>query len=103
MNLLLANILFCFLMPAPVIESNVVFHNETVLRANEDDKKEEERADTTLENTLLGTGVGLVAVGGIGAGVIAHNNNKPKDTPSKTISGTYYDDDDENKKRLKNK
>jgi len=33
--------------------------------ANEEDKKEEERVDNTLENTLLGSGVGLVAIGGV--------------------------------------
>ncbi len=53
-----------------------------------------------IENTLLGTGTGLVAVGGIGAGVIAHNNKKPKNVPTKEIDNTY----DENKeKKDKNK
>lgn len=32
-------------------------------------------------------GAGLVAVGGIGAGVIAYNNRKPKNVPSKTAPG----------------
>ena len=97
MNILLVGILFSFLTPAPAVKTNVVFRSSEVTETSENDKKEE-RADTTLENALLGTGVGLVAVGGIGAGVVAHNNAKPKNVPSKQIDATY--DEEEEKKRL---
>ena len=45
----------------------------------------EEEANNFLNMGTVGTGVGLLAVGGVGAGIIARNNKKPKDIPSKEI------------------
>ena len=45
----------------------------------------EEEANNFLNMGTVGTGVGLLAVGGVGAGIIARNNKKPKDVPSKEI------------------
>lgn len=52
----------------------------------------EEEASDFLNLGTVGTGVGLLAVGGVGAGIIAHNNKKPKDVPSKEIP---YEDKEE--------
>lgn len=100
MNILLVSILFGFLSPAPVGETNIAIQSNVLTQTSESSKNDEERADTTLENTLLGTGAGLVAVGGIGAGVVAYRNSKPKDVPSKQIDHDY-DDSGEDKKRLR--
>ena len=91
MGVLLIRIFFCFLTPSAVTNVDAMPQNEISIPAEE--AKNEERTDTNLENILFGSGVGLVAVGGIGAGVIAHNNNKPKDVPSKTIEGAYSEND----------
>ena len=87
-------------MPSPGV--NIIHQTNAITSSTEETTSEqsEEQKDNTLENTLLGTGTGLVAVGGIGAGVVAHNNKKPKNVPTKEIDNTY----DENKeKKDKNK
>lgn len=98
MILLFINILFCSISSTPATNINMVYQSSTVSQTSESDKKEN-RADNTLENTLFGSGVGLIAVGGVGAGVIAHNNKKPKDTPSKTIENPY--DEEDKRKKIK--
>ena len=99
MVVLLVKIFLCFFAPSPVANTNTLYQKTIYASVEEDDKKEESK-DTTLENILLGNGVGLVAVGGIGAGIIAHNNNKPKDVPYKEIESAY-DENGIEKKRLK--
>ncbi len=84
MNLLLVKLLFCFI--SPLLLS---FNKTTIPKTNNVVLSEEvvEKNDT-LQNTLIGSSVGLVAIGGVGAGIIAHNNNKPKDVPIKEIKNT---------------
>jgi hypothetical protein len=54
-----------------------VSSNNIAILADEE-TKQEERPDANLEAILFGSGSGLVVVGGVGAGIIAHNNKKPK-------------------------
>ncbi len=70
----------------------------TVLSAvsEQSEEQQEEGYDFSLGGVT--TGVGLIAVGGAGAGVIAFNNKrKKKDTPSKE----YYAVEEETKTEIK--
>ena len=94
MSFLLMYISFCFLSPCPSVtaNTNTISQHEITIRAasnSQEDKKEDNRTDNDLEGILFGSGVGLVTVGGVGAGVIAHNNKKPKDVPTKTVENPY--------------
>lgn len=64
-----------------------------VVESNDKEGKTEERADDSLGNVLFGSGVGLIAVGGIGAGVVTYNNNKPKNVPSNKKEKPYNEND----------
>ena len=100
MRILLLGILLFFSSPAPLMEKGaLLIDNEVTDTEEESEEENENRADTTLENTLIGSGVGLVAVGGIGAGIIAHNNAKPKNVP--TNLNDNGPNDQEKKRRLK--
>lgn len=61
----------------------MAYQTDAIMVSEEEEKKEEEKQENTVQNILFGSGAGLVAVGGIGAGVVAHNNKKPKNVPIK--------------------
>ena len=87
MKILLVSLFFCFFSPSPATNINTVSSNNITILANEE-TKQEERPDANLEAILFGSGSGLVVVGGVGAGIIAHNNKKPKNVPNKQSEGT---------------
>ena len=84
MGILLVNLAFCFLfsspLPTTVMEAPEQ-SNLVVLADEEEPKKEENNEGSGLTGAILGSGVGLVAIGGVGAGVVAYNNSKPKNVP----------------------
>lgn len=74
-------------MPSSGPKANIAQPNNVVMLANEE-TKQEERPDADLESILFGSGTGLVVVGGVGAGVVAYNNRKPKNVPTNKSEGT---------------
>ena len=85
------------LAPSPVSNVNMSYQNDAIMVSEEEEKKEEEKQENTVQNILFGSGAGLVAVGGIGAGVVAHNNNKPKNVPIKKKNESANDVNEEEK------